>query len=37
MIIADKIGVFQNGRTNLYAGYILVYLCLILMFGYYYL
>lgn len=37
MVIADKIGVFQNGRTNLYAGYILVYLCLILMFGYYYL
>ncbi|DAB32411.1 MAG: hydrogenase-4 component [Sulfurospirillum sp.] len=37
MIGADKIGVFQNGRTNLYAGYILVYLCLILIFGYYYL
>ncbi|NCD11675.1 MAG: hydrogenase [Epsilonproteobacteria bacterium] len=37
MVIADKIGVFQNGRTNLYAGYILIYLCLILMFGYYYL
>lgn len=37
MIIADKIGVFQNGKTNLYATYILVYLCLILVFGYYYL
>ena len=37
MIIADKIGIFQNGRTNLYAGYILIYLCLILMFGYYFL
>ncbi|MCD8478426.1 MAG: hypothetical protein LRY68_11570 [Sulfurospirillum sp.] len=37
MVIADKIGVFQNGRTNLYAGYILIYLCLILMFGYYFL
>ena len=37
VIIADKIGVFQNGKTNLYATYILVYLCLILVFGYYYL
>lgn len=37
MIIADKIGIFQNGRTNFYAGYILVYLCLVLVFGYYYL
>ncbi len=37
MVVADKIGVFQNGRTNLYAGYILIYLCLILIFGYYYL
>ncbi|AFL69237.1 proton-conducting transporter membrane subunit [Sulfurospirillum barnesii] len=37
MVVADKIGIFQNGRTNLYAGYILIYLCLILMFGYYYL
>jgi len=37
MVIADKIGIFQNGRTNLYAGYILIYLCLILIFGYYYL
>lgn len=37
MVIADKIGVFQNGRTNLYAGYILIYLCLVLIFGYYYL
>lgn len=36
MEIADKIGIFQNGRTNLYASYILIYLCLILMFGYYY-
>ena len=36
MLIADKIGIFQNGRTNLYASYILIYLCLILMFGYYY-
>jgi len=36
MVIADKIGVFQNGRTNVYAGYILIYLCFILMFGYYY-
>lgn len=36
MVIADKIGIFQNGRTNLYASYILIYLCLILMFGYYY-
>jgi len=37
MIIADKIGIFQNGRTNFYAGYILVYLCLVLIFAYYYL
>ena len=37
MLIADKIGIFQNGRTNLYAGYILLYLCLVLIFGYYYL
>ncbi len=37
MLIADKIGIFQNGRTNLYAGYILVYLCLVLTFVYYYL
>lgn len=37
MVIADKIGVFQNGRTNIYAGYILIYLCLVLIFGYYYL
>lgn len=37
MLIADKIGIFQNGRTNLYAGYILIYLCLVLIFGYYYL
>ena len=35
MVIADKIGVVQNGRTNLYAGYILSYLCLILIFSYY--
>lgn len=37
MVVADKIGVFQNGRTNLYAGYILIYLCLVLILGYYYL
>jgi len=37
MLIADKIGIFQNGRTNFYAGYILVYLCLVLIFEYYYL
>lgn len=37
MVIADKIGIFQNGRTNLYAGYILIYLCFVLIFGYYYL
>lgn len=37
MVAADKIGVFQNGKTNLYAGYILIYLCLVLIFGYYYL
>ena len=37
MVIADKIGIFQSGRTNVYAGYILIYLCLILIFGYYYL
>jgi hydrogenase-4 component B len=37
MIIADKIGILQSGRTNLYAGYILIYLCLVLIFGYYYL
>lgn len=37
MLVADKIGIFQNGRTNLYAGYILIYLCLVLIFGYYYL
>ncbi len=37
MLIANKIGIFQNGRTNIYAGYILIYLCLMLIFGYYYL
>lgn len=37
MVIADKIGIFQNGRTNLYASYILIYLCFVLIFGYYYL
>jgi hydrogenase-4 component B len=37
MVIADKIGIFQNGKTNLYAGYILIYLCLVLILGYYYL
>ena len=37
MVVSDKIGIFQNGRTNLYAGYILMYLCLVLIFGYYYL
>jgi len=37
MFIADKIGIFQNGRTNFYAGYILIYLCLVLVFAYYYL
>ena len=37
MVIADKIGILQNGRTNLYAGYILLYLCFVLIFGYYYL
>ena len=37
MVIADKIGIFQNGRTNLYAGYILIYLCLVLIIGYYFL
>ena len=37
MVVADKIGIFQNGRTNLYAAYILIYLCLVLIFGYYYL
>lgn len=34
--IADKIGIFQNGYSNLYAGYILIYLCLILIFSYYF-
>ena len=37
MLIAQKIGIFQNGWTNIYAGYILVYLCLMVIFGYYYL
>lgn len=37
MKVADRIGIFQNGRTNFYAGYILIYLCLVLIFGYYYL
>ncbi|ARU49344.1 proton-conducting transporter transmembrane domain-containing protein [Sulfurospirillum diekertiae] len=37
MLIAEKIGIFQNGRTNFYAGYILVYLCLVLIFASYYL
>ena len=37
MKIADRIGIFQNGRTNFYAGYSLIYLCLVLIFGYYYL
>jgi hydrogenase-4 component B len=37
MVIADAIGIFQNGRTNVYAAYILIYLCLVLIFGYYYL
>lgn len=37
MLIAQEIGIFQNGRTNFYAGYILVYLCLVLIFASYYL
>lgn len=37
MVIADKIGVFQNGKTNLYAGYILIYLCFVLIIGHYFL
>ena len=37
MVIADAIGIFQNGRINVYAAYILIYLCLVLIFGYYYL
>lgn len=36
MVIADKIGILQNGRTNLYAAYILIYLCIVLILGYYY-
>lgn len=35
--IANKIGIFQNGQTNIYAGYILIYLSLIMTFGYYFL
>lgn len=36
IIIADKIGIFQNGRANFYTAYILFYLCLMLIFGYYF-
>ncbi|ASM40681.1 hydrogenase [Campylobacter sp. RM12327] len=37
VLVADKIGIFQNGRTNLYAVYILLYLCLMVVFVYHYL
>lgn len=37
VIVANKIGVFQNGRTNFYAVYILLYLCLMIVFVNYYL
>lgn len=37
VLVADKIGIFQNGRTNFYAVYILIYLCLMIVFVYYYL
>ncbi|CZE45988.1 proton-conducting transporter membrane subunit [Campylobacter geochelonis] len=37
IFLADKIGAFQNGRTNAYAAYILAYLCLVLVLGYYFL
>ncbi|BCX78708.1 proton-conducting transporter membrane subunit [Campylobacter sp. 19-13652] len=34
-LIADKIGIMQNGKTNLYALYVLLYLCAILAIGHY--
>lgn len=34
-IVADKIGIMQNGRTNLYALYVLLYLCAMLAIGHY--
>lgn len=37
VLMADKIAIFQNGRANLYALYILIYLCLMVVFVYYYL
>ena len=33
--IADKIGIMQSGYTNVYALYILVYLCAILAVSYF--
>ncbi len=33
--IAHKIGVFQNGQTNIYAGYILIYMGLMFVISYY--
>jgi len=33
--IADKIGIFQSGYTNLYALYIVIYLCVILAISYF--
>lgn len=35
--IADKIGVFQNGRSNFYVVYILIYLYAMLVAGFYFL
>lgn len=35
MKIADKIGIFQNGRCNFYIIYILLYLCAMLVIGFY--
>lgn len=37
LFLGDKIGAMQNGRSNFYTGYILAYLCLVLIFGYYFL
>ncbi len=35
--IADKIGIFQSGQTNIYAGYILLYMGIMFVIAYYFL
>lgn len=36
VFLAKKMSIFQNGRTNLYAVYMLLYLCLMIVFVYFY-